>query len=111
MKKLFQDEEIAHRVIKDCSQKVFDGDILNSIAIFEEEFIRMFKNFDPVSKYIMSRKNGRLAEYFAITKGQLIDLYHFATFDDAEGLEEGVSQDVLMEHVRKEMEREKAMNR
>lgn len=89
-----------------CQTKItFDGDILNSIAIFEDEFIRMFKNFDPVSKYIMSRKDGKIAGYFSITKGQLIDLYNFATFDDADGLEELEDTSILMEHVKKEMEK------
>ena len=57
----------------------FDGDILNIIALMNEEIIHMFRKFDPVSRMIISRDNGGLNPYFAITKSQLIDLYRFAT--------------------------------
>ena len=50
----------------------------------------------------MSRDDGKLNKLFAITKGQLIDLYHFATFKDEEGLDE-IDEEKLMEHVRKEI--------
>lgn len=39
----------------------------------------MFRKFDPVKRMIISRDTGLLNEYFAIEKGQLIDLYYFAT--------------------------------
>lgn len=57
----------------------FDGDILNMIALINKEFARMFRKFDPVKRMIISRDSGLLNSYFAITKGQLIDLYHYAT--------------------------------
>lgn len=57
----------------------FDGDILNMIALINKEFVRMFRKFDPVKRMIISRDSGLLNDYFAITKGQLIDLYHYAT--------------------------------
>ena len=57
----------------------FDGDVLNMLAIMHKEFIRMFRKFDPVKRMIISRDTGLLNEYFAIEKGQLIDLYYFAT--------------------------------
>ena len=86
--KIFQDEEIVRRVIKAYSIKAFDGDILNMIALTQPEFIRMFRKFDPLKKYIMSRRDGSLNKLFAIGKGQLVDLYNFANFKDEKGLEE-----------------------
>ena len=83
-----QDEEIVRRVIKAYSIKAFDGDILNMIALTQPEFIRMFRKFDPLKKYIMSRRDGSLNKLFAIGKGQLVDLYNFANFKDEKGLEE-----------------------
>lgn len=41
----------------------------------------IFRKFNPVERMIMSRDSGLLNEYFAITKGQLIDLYYFAICD------------------------------
>ena len=61
------------------SSNPFDGDILNMIALINKEFARMFRKFDPVKRMIISRDSGLLNSYFAITKGQLIDLYHYAT--------------------------------
>ena len=86
--KIFQDEEIVRRVIKAYSIKAFDGDILNMIALTQPEFIRMFRKFDPLKKYIMSRRDGSLNKLFVIGKGQLVDLYNFANFKDEKGLEE-----------------------
>ena len=86
--KIFQDEEIVRRVIKAYSIKAFDGDILNMIALIQPEFVKMFRKFDPLKKYIMSRRDGSLNKLFAIGKGQLVDLYEFATFKDEEGLDE-----------------------
>jgi DNA-directed RNA polymerase beta' subunit len=57
----------------------FDGDILNIIAILLEELKHAFRKFDPISRMIISRDTDLLNEYFTITKGQLIDLHHFAT--------------------------------
>ena len=57
------------------------------IAIFEPELIRMFRKFDPLKKYIMSREDGSLNSLFSIGKGQLIELYDFATFKTDEGLD------------------------
>ena len=42
------------------------------IAIFEDEFIRMFRNFDPVEKYVISRTTGMLDDKFAFTGDSLI---------------------------------------
>lgn len=71
-------EDIVHAGLKNLGV-VFDGDILNIIALMNEEIIHMFRKFDPVSRMIISRDNGGLNPYFAITKSQLIDLYRFAT--------------------------------
>ena len=59
----------------------FDGDILNIIGLMMKEIIYMFRKFNPVERMIMSRESGKLNEYFAITKGQLIDLMQFAICD------------------------------
>lgn len=84
----------------------FDGDILNIIALIQDEFIRIFKNFDPMEKYIMSRDDGKLNKLFAINKGQLVDLYNFATFKDDEDLDE-INEEALLNHVRREIEAER----
>lgn len=57
----------------------FDGDILNIIGMMNKELIYAFRKFDPVTRMIISRDSGLLNEYFALTKGQLIDLYYFCT--------------------------------
>ena len=88
----------------------FDGDILNMIAIFEDEFIRMFRNFDPIEKYIISRTTGMLDNKFAISKGQLIDLYYFATFDDIKPVNKIQNPDVLLPYV-EEQKRAHAMRK
>lgn len=59
----------------------FDGDILNIIGMMSDELIYAFRKFDPVSRMIISRDSGLLNNYFALTKGQLIDLYYFCTID------------------------------
>lgn len=46
-----------------------------------DEIVHMFRKFDPVERMIISRDTGKLNSYFMITKGQLIDLYYFATLD------------------------------
>ena len=46
-----------------------------------DELVHAFRKFDPVSRMIISRDTGFLNDYFAITKGQLIDLYNFCTMD------------------------------
>ena len=66
----------------------FDGDILNMIALFEEEMIHMFRKFDPIERYLMCRDDEGLNPYFSITKGQLIDLYYFCTMGKMENDEE-----------------------
>lgn len=48
----------------------------------------MFRKFSPVKKYIMNREDGSLNKLFAVSKGQLVDFYHFSTFKNEEGLEE-----------------------
>lgn len=59
----------------------FDGDILNIIAIFNKEVMKIFRKFNPIERMIISRDSGLLNELFALEKGQLIDLYYFATID------------------------------
>ena len=59
----------------------FDGDILNIIAIINPEVMKMFRKFNPIERMIISRDSGLLNELFALEKGQLIDLYYFATLD------------------------------
>lgn len=57
----------------------FDGDILNIIAMVNDDIAELFKKFDPVARMIISRDTGMLNDYFTISKGQLIDLYYFCT--------------------------------
>lgn len=57
----------------------FDGDILNIIGLMDKSLVYMFRKFDPIKRMIIDRDSGLLNEYFMITKGQLIDLYYFAT--------------------------------
>ena len=57
----------------------FDGDILNIIGLMNDEIIHIFRKFDPVTRMIMSRDTGYLNDYFAIEKGQMIDLYNYCT--------------------------------
>lgn len=57
----------------------FDGDILNMIAMVSKEIAYAFRKFDPITRMVMSRDNGLLNEYFALSKGHLIDLYNYAT--------------------------------
>ena len=58
------------------------------IALIQPEFVHMFRKFDPIKKYIMSREDGSLNPLFSIGKGQLVELYDFATFEDDEDLDE-----------------------
>ena len=44
----------------------------------------MFRKFDPITRMIIDRDSGLLNDYFAITKGQLIDLYYFFTLGKCE---------------------------
>ena len=64
---------------------VFDGDILNIIGLMNKAFVFMFRKYDPVMRMIISRDSRLINEYFSINKGQLIDLYTFATYDGEEG--------------------------
>ena len=75
------DEDIVRFDLEINLSESFDGDILNMIALINKEFVRMFRKFDPVKRMIISRDSGLLNDYFAITKGQLIDLYHYATLE------------------------------
>lgn len=59
----------------------------------------MFRNFDPVEKYIISRTTGMLDSKFAIGKGQLIDLYYFATFDENEPVEKVEDPDIFLPYI------------
>lgn len=78
--------------------------------MFNDEFIHIFRKFDPIERYIMSRDDGHLNKLFTITKGQLIDLYHFATFKDEEGLDD-YDEEALLEHVKKEIADQKERDR
>lgn len=60
---------------------VFDGDILNIIGLMDKSLVYMFRKYDPVMRMIISRDSDLLNDYFSINKGQLIDLYTFATYD------------------------------
>lgn len=51
----------------------------------DKALIYMFRKFDPVMRMIISRDSGLLNDYFSINKGQLIDLYAFATYEGEEG--------------------------
>ena len=57
----------------------FGGEVLNMLGMMNEEFVRMFRKFDPIKRMIISRDTGLINNYFTIEKSQLIDLYHFAT--------------------------------
>ena len=59
--------------------KKYLGDVLNMLAMINDEFVRMFRKFDPVKRMIISRDTGLLNPYFVIGKSQLIDFYHYAT--------------------------------
>lgn len=62
----------------------FDGDILNIIGIPCKEIAYLFRKYDPVRRMVISRDSGLLNEYFAITKGQLIDLYNFCNLSPSD---------------------------
>lgn len=51
----------------------------------DKSIVFMFRKFDPVMRMIISRDSGLLNDYFSITKGQLIDLYAFASYEGEEG--------------------------
>ena len=55
-------------------------DILNMIAIVDEAIRYMIRKFDPLTRMIIARDTGLLNDYFAVTKSQKIDLYHFVWF-------------------------------
>lgn len=63
---------------------IFDGDILNLIAMVDKSIAQIFRKFDPIRRMIISRDSGLLNEYFTIVKGQLIDLYYFCTIGEME---------------------------
>lgn len=56
----------------------FDGDILNMFAVLLEELQKMYRRYSPTEYMIIDRATGLLNPYFSVTKGQLIDFYHFA---------------------------------
>jgi hypothetical protein len=62
----------------------FDGDILNIIGLVNKAMVHMFRKFNPVQRMMIDRDSGLLNNYFMITKGQLIDLYHFCTIGATE---------------------------
>ena len=59
----------------------------------------MFRKFDPITRMIIDRDSGLLNDYFAITKGQLIDLYHFATFEESEPVEKVEDPDIFLPYI------------
>lgn len=56
----------------------FDGDILNMFGIFLDSLKYMLRKYNPTDYMIIDRATGRMNEYFAVSKSQLTDLYHFA---------------------------------
>jgi len=54
-------------------------DILNIIAMVNQEIAHMFRKFDPIQRMIIARDTGLLNDYFNIEKSQLIDLNYFCT--------------------------------
>lgn len=64
---------------------VFDGDILNIIGLMNKALVFMFRKYDPVMRMIISRDSRLINDYFSINKGQLIDLYMFATYNGEDG--------------------------
>lgn len=74
----------------------FDGDELNIIGLLDRSISYMFRKFDPVERMIIDRDSGKLNDYFGITKGQLVDLYYFATIRHTENDQEeteGIAED------------------
>lgn len=57
----------------------FDGDVLNSICLFNPVIIKIFSKFGPIDHMIIGKDSGKLNDYFTITKNQKIDLYYFAS--------------------------------
>ena len=64
--------------------------ILNIIGLETREVAYIFRKFSPVESFTISRDTGYLNEYFSIIKGQLIDLYYFATIGPMENDQEEV---------------------
>lgn len=62
----------------------FDGDILNIIGLVNKDILKMFKKFEPIRHMETDRDTGKLNSLFSINKGQLIDLYYFATIGKTE---------------------------
>lgn len=60
----------------------FDGDILNIIAMINQEIAYMFRKFDPIQRMIIARDTGMLNDYFNIEKSQLINLNYFSTIGE-----------------------------
>ena len=71
-----QNEDIVYTIYKYIE---LQGDILNMFAVMTPELQRMFRKFNPTERMLIDRATGLLNTYFAVSKGQLIDLYHFAT--------------------------------
>lgn len=76
------------------------GDILNIIGLETKELAYIFRKFEPVERFIISRDSAQLNSYFSIVKGQLIDLYYFATIGPMENDQpEDFSEDVAVDDV------------
>ena len=76
------------------------GDILNIIGLETKELAYIFRKFEPVERFIISRDSAQLNSYFSIVKGQLIDLYYFATIGPMENDQpEDFSEDVTVNDV------------
>lgn len=65
----------------------YDGDILNIIALVTPAIQKMFKKFDPVRRYMISRTTGKLDPSYGLSSTDLTNIYSFATmeFPDADG--------------------------
>jgi len=57
-------------------------DILNIIAMINQEIAYMFRKFDPIQRMIIARDTGMLNDYFNIEKSQLINLNYFSTIGE-----------------------------
>lgn len=69
----------------------FDGDILNMIALITQEIQRLFRKYDPVRRYMMSRTTGKIDPKFGLTSTDTVNLYNFATMEFPEAKEDEVA--------------------
>lgn len=75
--------------------KTFDGDILNMVALVTAAIKHMFRKFDPVERYMLSRTTGQLDHKFGVTSTDIVNIYNFATMKFPEAKPDEVSDDKL----------------